>query len=226
MTVYIKNPYRGRKTPKQKPYQPEYKRLGVEPCEYPVKDQNEFEKLNRKAEMEKKQLLSKQEKNAKAKEAVELFKNEEISKEDLEKILQGIYNEPQTQELAIPSKIVTSGQNEDILWTKANLSSKPEKTEEVPEVEEEPEPEEFLDTDVSLPPDEEYVSDVDGGFDLGQIDVGEYVLLYKSSVLGTGGIKSVKDTLSSVLESEENVDIDDFVVLKRVPVKMGVFVDE
>lgn len=66
-------------------------------------------------------------------------------------------------------------------------------------------------------------------FTVSQVPVGQYILLYKDNVLDAGAFNKVKETLTNVLmDSDEgaSLSVDDFVVLKRLHVKAGVFIDE
>jgi hypothetical protein len=250
MTEYFKNPFRGRKVIIPEPYVPEYSRLDIDTIEYPVKDPEEFEKMNRKAAEEKRKSEKKKKTDEIAKSAVDKFRNGELSKEDLEKTLHNLYRTTPTQEVAatqevptthevVSTKLVSSGQNEDVLWTKGLESKSGNETIVVDEVNDEI-------TDVPSPPTSPFVEDIQeidtiknikesmsnieddvDGFDLDQIDVGDYVLLYKNSILGMGSISYIKETLSNILnDSDEGQSIDDFVVMKRVSVRSGIFIDE
>lgn len=106
--------------------------------------------------------------------------------------------------------------------------------------EQDPNAEIFKAAEVQLPRDvarkrrvhieqEEPVQEEAPSFTLEAIPVGDYVLLYKDSVLASGKLDKVKEVLTDVCLYSENADqvsIEDFVVLKRVSVKAGVFVDE
>jgi len=265
--TYFKNPYRGRKAANTKPYQPEHKRLEAQTVEYPLKDPEEFEKMNRKVAAEKKRSEKKKKVDEQAKAAVEKFRNGELSKESLEETLRELYNKVPEQEVAAKQlPLVSSGQNEDLQWTKAlnndgnivdeQLDNEDISVDEVPDPPESPfvEDEEEDSLQPTWKESEETTEDIinelketaadiienvreasenedldveeGDNFDFKQIKSGEYLLLYKNSVIGMGSLESVKNTLSSVMDGDDTLSVESFVVMKRVPVKMGIFIDD
>lgn len=259
--TYFKNPYRGRKTAKPSAYQPEHKRLEVSTIDYPIKDPEEFEKMNKKSATERKRSEKKKKIDEQAKVAIEKFRNGEWTKEELEEALKELYNEVPKQEIAAKTKtpLVSSGQNEELQWTKALAGGSIV-------VEEQVDDDPIDDDDIPLPPESPFVEEEENdpktgrvikplteeeiaeaaadiiynvreeaegineeggdGFGLDQVRLGEYVLLYKNSVLGMGSLESVKNTLTSIMDGDDKLSVEDFVVMKRVPVKMGIFIDD
>lgn len=244
----IKNPYRGRKVSKPDAYNPEYKRLGVSPVEYPIKDQDEFEKMSKEALKRKQIEKAGKEVSEAAKEAVIKFRNGELSREELESLITDLYKSPPSQEIAVNSNveipessvsIVSSGQGEDLQWTKG-LTSKSDRASDSNNnsFDENKDDEEILFEEVPDVPNSSYAkpdtetdleeeSSNDSGFGLSEIKYGEYVLLHQDRVLDVGNIQSIKKTLSNILmDGDSDLTVDDFVVMKRISVKMGIFIDD
>jgi len=121
---------------------------------------------------------------------------------------------------------IHSGDNEDNLWTKA-LEDPQQKimADEVPLP-----PPVVKETGRNVGPGEDNIVDdvgLDDNFGLESLKPGEYILLYNDSVICVGALDFVKETLADILtDSQNDVDIDDFVVLKRLKVNVGIFIDE
>lgn len=61
--------------------------------------------------------------------------------------------------------------------------------------------------------------------------IGEYILMVSGKVIHTGSLEVAEKIVSSILYGEneqytdQNIDIDDIVVLKRVKINVGIFID-
>lgn len=213
--VYFKNPYRGRKVIANKPYVPEHERLDVEAVEYPVKDPEDLIRMNKKAEAEKKI----KEKRNKAKSLIEQLRSGEITEKQFQEAVDRL-----EEKTFGKSGIVSSGQNEDNLWTQAL---------EQPEVENSSPgtvlyPEVYNDdikADEILPKQEEIIDDLpeETSFGFEQVNPGQFILIYKDNVVNVGTIDQVKETLSNVL-IEGEAKLEEFIILKRVSAEMGIFI--
>ncbi len=224
--IYFKNPHRGKSAAQPKPFRSEKERLGVDVVEYPLRDPEEFEKMNKKIASEKRKTDQKKKTDDAAKEFIAKFRNGDISNQELEEELHKLYNFIPNQEVAA-KPLINNGQNEELQWTKAlDDKSSLETLEESLVVEEQTDDEPILAAEVPDVPESPFVEEENEGFGLDQVQLGEYVLLYKNSVLGIGSLKSIKNTLSSIMDGDDKLVIEDFVVMKRVPVKMGIFIDE
>jgi len=111
--------------------------------------------------------------------------------------------------------IVQSGNNEDIMWTKAlEEPETPRPPTVVPQTGQE------IEDDIGLDKEEE-------GFGLDSLQPGNCVLLYNDNVICAGTIEIIKETLADLLADAENdVEVDNFIVLKRLKVNVGIFIDE
>jgi len=196
--IVFKNPYRGRRVAKPEPYQSEHERLRVQPKEYPI---------------------NKTEANAFA-----------------EKTSQ--------KKTSVPKQaFVQSGQNEEIMWTKAleEPESEPIKYNEVPlpppivrdgeqtrgsgddVIAAQTKKQEEIEDDVGLEEDNQE----DKSFGLDSLNPGDSVLLYNDNVVCVGALNLIKETLADILaDAENNVEVEDFIVLKRLKVNIGIFIDE
>lgn len=66
-------------------------------------------------------------------------------------------------------------------------------------------------------------------FNFLNIKHGDLVLIYQDGVIDVGSEEKIKDTLTSVLmDSDEgqNVSVEDFVVMRRLKIRAGVFIDD
>ena len=199
--LYIRNKGRGRKVIAKK-YEPEYKKRQLIPVEYPIKDEEEFIEMNRTIQAQQ-------------------------AKKEAEN----------------PSQFIASGQDEEVLWNKAT-ESMPERQPSKFKVIAEPMPEDvnapIKASEVvkkperlyAAPPEEveeELVNDLaEPSFNMGNVPVNEYVLVYGERVMNIGSISAIKETLSAILMDEEyskEVSIEDFTCFKRIPLKMGLFIN-
>ena len=61
---------------------------------------------------------------------------------------------------------------------------------------------------------------------LKDINIGDYVLIHNDSVIDIGTIDSIKEILSNILlDSDQDLNIDDFVVMKKMKLQMGIFIN-
>lgn len=62
------------------------------------------------------------------------------------------------------------------------------------------------------------------------VNIGNYILMIQGSVICTGDLNTVQPIISSILYNEHpdfsNVNVEDIILLKRVNIKCGVFIDE
>ena len=63
-------------------------------------------------------------------------------------------------------------------------------------------------------------------FDLKSIRVNEYVLLYEGQIISYGSRDSVKKEVVNLIDQNGSLLIKDFIILKRVSITAGVFIDE
>jgi len=232
--LYFKSPFRGRRVATHKPYVSEHERLDVDPIEYPTKDPEELIRMNKKAAAEKQT----KEKRDKAKSLIEQLRSGDIS----EKEFQAAVNQLEERTYAVdhgtdysPQMIgrISSGQGEDSLWTHA-LEQPQDQTNSpgailYPETFDEP----IKDSEIASPvspvsqqPQEEIIDDLEEqefGFD--QVKSGEFILIYRDSVVNVGTMPQIKETLSSVL-MEGEVSLEEFIILKRVSAEMGIFIGD
>jgi hypothetical protein len=200
-----------------KAYTPEYKRLGVVPQESRAADPSDFEKHAEQLKAEKK---SKQ-RNQQLISLVQKYRDGEISKEDMEDIFGTEVLEDATIEKKI-EKAVSVGQNEDLVWTQDRTIARRKVYDEPIEVEEvEDPPEQLTPAQQALEDDDE-----DEGFSFSQIKTEEYILVNEDEVVGIGSKKKIVALLSELLENSEDVEVSDFILLKRVNLKYGLLVDE
>ena len=205
-------------------YVPEYKRLGVKPIEYPVKDPEEFAKYKRKVLAEKQQI----DKNKAFLALRQAYKEGRLSKEELESIIGKVQEDAVVEEKRVK---YLSGQETEQQWTKALVNKEEEEEIKVNK-------KQFYYDDVELPPELEKApamaaveddddEEVESEFSLESLPVGEYVLLHNSAVLKYGTKKDLLEELSTLLDSE-NIDFDkgELVLLKRISINYGINIDD
>lgn len=205
-------------------YVPEYKRLGVKPIEYPVKDPEEFAKYKRKVLAEKQQI----DKNKGFLALRQAYKEGRLSKEELESIIGKVQEDAVVEEKRVK---YLSGQETEQQWTKALVSKEEEDEININK-------KQFYYDDVELPPELEKApamaaveddedEEVESEFSLESLPVGEYVLLHNSAVLKYGTKKDLLEELSTLLDSE-NIDFDkgELVLLKRISINYGINIDD
>jgi len=205
-------------------YVPEYKRLGVKPIEYPVKDPEEFAKYKRKVLAEKQQI----DKNKGFLALRQAYKEGRLSKEELESIIGKVQEDAVVEEKRIK---YLSGQETEQQWTKALVSKEEEDEININK-------KQFYYDDVKIPPElektpamaaveEDEDDDDESEFSLESLPVGEYVLLHNSAVLKYGTKKDLLEELSTLLDSE-NIDFDkgELVLLKRISINYGINIDD
>lgn len=62
--------------------------------------------------------------------------------------------------------------------------------------------------------------------------IGEYVLIYDGSIISSGNLELVQSEVKDILfgqhnlSKNKNIEVEDLIVLKRVPIKVGVFLGE
>lgn len=201
-------------------YVPEYKRLGMKPMEYPVRDPEEFAKYKKKAIAEKQQ-TNKQNGFLALRQA---YREGRLSKEELESIVGPVQEDAVVEEKRAR---YVSGQETDQQWTKALVSKEEEEELKINKGQ-------IYYDDVDLPPElekspamkavEEDDED-ESSFSLDNIQINEYVLLYKDGLVEQGSKKRVLAALSSVLE-EEGIDKAELVLLKRLNINYGISIDD
>jgi len=113
--------------------------------------------------------------------------------------------------------IVQSGNNEDLIWTQG-LEQEPRDIPEEPRL---PEKESYMNVQEDIEDD----IGLDGAFSLDAMAPGDVVLLHGSDVIRVGSERDIKESLADLLAAEEG-ELDDFVVLKRLNVKIGIFIDD
>lgn len=224
--MLFKNPYRGRKVTAQKPYVPEHRRLEIDAVEYPLKDPEEFIRMNKKIEAEKKQ----KEKAGKAKSLIELLRSGEITDEEFQEQVSILEENTFVSSVPVaPEAIPTSGQTEDNLWTQGLKTEQPESSPGAilyPETyDEEIKASEVVAPNQPSATQEDIIDDLDDSFSFGQVKSGEFILIYKDNVVNVGTMTQIKETLSNVLMTED-VQLEEFIILKRVSAEMGIFIDD
>ncbi len=65
----------------------------------------------------------------------------------------------------------------------------------------------------------------------GIIDIGQYILIVKEQIITKGALNIIEDNVKSILYGEHPafsspIDISDVVILKRIGIKFGVFLEE
>lgn len=206
-------------------YVPEYKRLGVKPIEYPVKDPEEFAKYKRKVLAEKQQI----DKNKGFLALRQAYKEGRLSKEELESIIGKVQEDAVVEEKRVK---YLSGQETEQQWTKALVNKEEEEEIKVNK-------KQFYYDDVELPPELEKApamaaveddedEEVESEFSLESLPVGEYVLLHNSAVLKYGSKKDLLEELSTLLDDDQAIDFDkgELVLLKRISINYGINIDD
>lgn len=62
-------------------------------------------------------------------------------------------------------------------------------------------------------------------------NIGEYVLIFNGEIISTGSLSLVQEDVRALIFGEHalsknnNISVDDLIVLKRVPIKVGVFIE-
>jgi len=65
----------------------------------------------------------------------------------------------------------------------------------------------------------------EGGFKLSDLRSGDYILLYNDEVIYVGSLEEIKDNLNKILLNSNNYLVEDFVVLKRLNIRAGIFIE-
>ena len=58
------------------------------------------------------------------------------------------------------------------------------------------------------------------------MSVGDFILLHNETVISVGDLESVKIELSNFLLEDSELDIEEFIIMKRLGVRAGIFIDE
>ena len=225
----IKNPNRSvNAAVKRTPYQPEYERLSKDPSDLYKVNKEDFTLSNKRGKPERVSIG----------EPTPFIPSGNGGRVTIKAgpNVQGDGGGGHDVDVQLESKFppqvrVSSGQSEDLTW--ANTSNfEPEESEqpsfsydeiplppsempfplpEVPVVE--------LETPVSEMPDTE------PSFSIADMRPDDYILLHSDSVLKVGSLNEVKMVLSDFI-LDSNVDIEDFIILKRLNIRAGIFIDE
>lgn len=221
----IKNKRRHRKNTVQ-PYEPQYKRLGVEPIQYDVnKSRNDFER-----QAKEEQNMQNKKRDTELISLMKSFRNGEITEQDLINTLNpsqssvnndqlwvnGLSSQEQEEQEEGDDGVTISDRtiyNEQIpsasvqIPSSLNRSFYTNETVKQPRTYVAPEPEE--------PEEDEQIS----------INQGDYVLMYNGDIVSIGSKESIYSTLKSLLKDNPEY-LDNFILLKRVSIKHGFYVDE
>jgi hypothetical protein len=65
----------------------------------------------------------------------------------------------------------------------------------------------------------------DSSFKLSDLRSGDNILLYNDEVICAGSLEEIKDVLSKILLSSNNYLVEEFVVLKRLNIRAGIFIE-
>lgn len=127
---------------------------------------------------------------------------------------------------ALPPQVkVRNGDNEEYMWNKSDQTAEdqgPEfKYDEIPYP-----PQEIVEDNVDMEDLEDGDEPQNEGFNIANIECGQYVLIYFNQVIGLGALNEIQENLKLLLESNSKFSLDNFVVLKRVGVKVGILLDE
>jgi hypothetical protein len=201
--IFIKNPERNKPQNIPEKYIPEHKRLDVKPSRYERTPDEEFISVNRKKITDTQQLDSYQLSTLSA------LKKGLIDKEEAEALL--LQHESKNRNINLKTDDEESPESNSLLMKKEVYD------------------EEIYDEEISTPPNNEYEqsSNENVDFSFENIEPGSYVLIHKDSVVDTGKVNQIKETLSNMLLAYEgSANVDDFVLMKRINVKMGIFIDD
>jgi hypothetical protein len=83
-----------------------------------------------------------------------------------------------------------------------------------------------LDLEQEQEQEQEQAQEQEQEFDLCNLKVDEYILLYYQNVIDSGPLVRIKNTLTRILLDEESFAVDEFIILKRVNLRVGIFVDD
>jgi hypothetical protein len=73
--------------------------------------------------------------------------------------------------------------------------------------------------------EEEHQEEENAAFKLSDLRSGDNILLYNEEIICAGSIEEIKEVLSKILLNSNNYLVEDFVVLKRLNIRAGIFIE-
>lgn len=210
-----------------KEYVPEYRRLGVKPVEYPIKDPEEFAKYKRKVLAEKQQI----DKNNGFLALRQAYKEGRLTKEELESIIGKVQEDAVVEEKRIKyaaNKAALVDQEIEQQWTKGLVSKEEQEEIDINK-------KQFYYDDVELPPELEKapamaaIEDDDedeSNFSFSDLAINAYVLLYKNDVIKYGTKDDILNELTYLFNNETEIDVNEFILLKRTNINYGISIND
>lgn len=193
--ILFKNPARNNQNKQFDKYIPEYKRLDITPAKVERTPEEEFISENKRIAKEREE-----ESNLDESQQISILSARRaglLSNKDAEAL--ELEYERNNRNLKLLKD------NKDLI-SEDDVYSEPIKSEEI-----------------SFPDNTE---DNNSEFSFKDINIGDYVLIHNDSVIDIGTIDSIKEILSNILlDSDQDLNIDDFVVMKKMKLQMGIFIN-